>query len=446
MSIERTDIEQALDILGPGTRLDVLGENAELLRYAESEITAQHSERRLRVRVKVNRDGRTAGGTLETLDPIAVQVLADRLTAALADLPAPADQPEAPEAADTGTTPDLEQLVVEPATSIVDCDPAVRHEWFTTVRDGLDQSARLGGAIRYDVLDRVVADSAGLFRSETLTKASIQAIAKQDGQSASVKLVHRDADLIPIGDIPGRLREALRPLPAREPFRGTCRVLLKPSAVNTLIATFGHWALGAQHYASGRSVLAGRMGQQVVSEKLTLVDDATDSAGLVSGFDAEGNIRRRTPLIDSGVLTGVVSDRRRAELTGGVPTGHAVPDGWRFGGDPVPSHLLLDAGDATEDELLAECGSGLVVNRLDYLRVLHPKQTLVTGTTRDATYWAEDGKLVAWHPQLRFTFRMDEVLNAVLAVGAIREIGDQTFMDSVVVPSLLIDAGPLVLA
>ena len=444
MSIERTDIEQALDILGPGTRLDVLGENAELLRYAESEITAQHSERRLRVRVKVNRGGRTAGGTLETLEPAAVQVLADRLTAALADLPAPSGEPE-PTAVPSVAAPDGEPIVVEPATSVLDCDPAVRHAWFATVRDGLDESARLGGAIRYDVLDRVVADAAGLFRSETLTKASIQAIAKQDGQSASVKLVHRDADLIPVGDIPGRLRDALRPLPVRESFRGTCRVLLKPSAVNTLIATFGHWALGAQHYASGRSVLAGRMGQQVVSEHLTLVDDATDTAGLLSGFDAEGNVRRRTPLIDRGVLTGVVSDRRRAELTAGVPTGHAVPDGWRFGGDPVPSHLLLDAGEASEDELLAECGSGLVVNRLDYLRVLHPKQTLVTGTTRDATYWAEDGKLVAWHPQLRFTFRMDEVLNAVLAVGAVREIGDQTFMDSVVVPSLLIDAGPLVL-
>ncbi|MEU4191312.1 metallopeptidase TldD-related protein [Kribbella sp. NPDC026611] len=441
MSIERTDVEQALRILGPGTRLDVLGENADLLRYAESEITAQHSERRLRVRVKVNRDGRSAGGTLETLDPTAVDVLAGRLKAALADLPASPteDRLTVVDGADD------EQFVVEPAQSIVDCDPAVRHVWFTTVRDGLDATARLGGAIRYDVLDRVVADADGLFRSETLTKASIQAIAKQDGQSASVKLVHRDADLIAIDTIPDRLRAALRPLPVRENFRGTCRVLLKPSAVNTLIATFGHWALGAQHYASGRSVLAGRLGEQVVSEQLTLIDDATDPAGLLSGFDAEGNVRRRTPLIEHGVLTGVVSDRRRAGLTGGVPTGHAVPDGWRFGGDPVPSYLLLDAGDATEDELLAECGSGLVVNRLDYLRVLHPKQTLVTGTTRDATYWAEDGKLVAWHPQVRFTFRMDEVLNAVLAVGAVRELGDQTFMDSVVTPSLLIEAGPLAL-
>ncbi|HET6739395.1 MAG TPA: hypothetical protein VFH76_10695, partial [Kribbella sp.] len=145
MSIERADIEQALRILGPGTRLDVLGENAELLRYAESEITAQHSERRLRVRVKVKRDGRTAGGTLETLDRDAVQVLADRLGAAFADLPVAANGES--ESAPADPVPELEQFVVEPAKSIVDGDPAVRHQWFTTVRDGLDESARLGGAI-----------------------------------------------------------------------------------------------------------------------------------------------------------------------------------------------------------------------------------------------------------------------------------------------------------
>jgi hypothetical protein len=40
---------------------------------------------------------------------------------------------------------------------------------------------------------------------------------------------------------------------------------------------------------------------------------------------------------------------------------------------------------------------------------------------------------------------MADVLNAVLAVGSVRERCDQTFMDSIVVPSLLIEAGPLVL-
>ena len=141
----------------------------------------------------------------------------------------------------------------------------------------------------------------------------------------------------------------------------------------------------------------------------------------------------------------MVSDRRRAEVTGGVPTGHAVPDGWRFGADPTPSHLLLDAGEATDDELLAEIGAGLVVNRLDYLRTLHPKDGLVTSTTRDATYWAEDGRIIGRHPQVRFTFRMSDVLNAVLGVGRDRERGGAVFMESVVTPSLLIDTGPLVL-
>jgi predicted Zn-dependent protease len=443
MSIDQAQVEQALEILGAGTRLDILGENTDLLRYAESEITAQHSERRLRVRVRIDRDGRAVAGSLETLDPQAVRALADRLSAAIAELPCPSET--AGDTAEATLNAELEQPTVEVSRTVLQSDPAVRHQWFKTVRDGLDASTKLGGAIRYEVMDRVVADSTGLLRAETLTKASIQAIAKQDGRSASVKLLHRDADQIPIDEIPARLREALTPMPMGEAHHGTCRVLLKPQAVNSLIATYGYAALGANAYATGRSTVSGRLGEKVASELITLVDDGGDADGLPSGFDAEGNGRRRTTLVDRGVLTGLVSDRRRAALTGGVPTGHAVPDGWRFGGDPVPSHLLLAAGESTEDELLAECGSGLVVNRLDYLRVLHPKETLVTGTTRDATYWAEDGKLVAWHPQLRFTFRMDDVLNAVLAVGSTRERCDQTFMDSVVVPSLLIEAGPLVL-
>jgi predicted Zn-dependent protease len=441
MSIQQAQVERALEILGAGTRLDVLGEHADLLRFAESQVTAQHSERRLRVRVRTTRNGRSVAGSLETLEPAAVQVLADRLEAALADLPpgAPTTSTEVP-ADHSAETPE-----VRASASVLQADPADRHRWFSTVRDGLDSGTTLGGAIRYDVLDRVVADSDGLFRAETLTKAAIQAIAKKGDNSVSVRHMHRDADQVPVDEIPTKLRTALRPLQTREAHHGPCRVLLKPQAVITLMATYGHFVLGATGYATGRSAVAGRLGERVVSDLLSLVDDGADADGLPSGFDAEGNVRRRTQLIDHGVLTGVVSDRRRAAFTGGVPTGHAVPDGWRFGGDPSPSNLLLAPGDTTDEELLADCGSGLVVNRLDYLRSLHPKQTLVTGTTRDGTYWAEGGELAAWHPQVRFTFRMDDVLNAVLAVGNTRECGDTTFMDSVVVPSLLIDAGPLVL-
>jgi predicted Zn-dependent protease len=438
MSIKAAQVQAALETFGPGTCLDITDERSELMRYAESRVHAQHSERRLRARVRINRDGRVAMGSLETLDPVAVKALAERLTDALSVLASGVD------ASKPRLRPDADAPVHVPAASEMTraFSPADRYAWFSTVRDGLRGFADLGGSIRNETFERVIADYDGLYRSEVLTKASLQAIAEQGDRSAGVRMVHRDAGQIDAAPVAGRLRAALAPLPDREAVKGTCKVLLRPEAAIALIATYGYVALGAAGYVEGRTAVAGRLGTPVVSDLITLTDDGSDPAGLPSGFDPEGSPRRRTPLIDKGTLVGVVSDLQHAKVTGGRSTGHAVPLAWRFGGDPTPSHLLVEPGVSTDEELMAGLGTGLLVNRLDYLRVLHPKDTMVTGTTRDATYWVEDGKIVAWHPSVRLTFRMDEVLNAVLAVGKDRERGEAVFMESIAAPALLIDAGP----
>jgi predicted Zn-dependent protease len=437
MTIDNTEVQYALAAFGPGTTLDIADEQAGIMRYGRSRVTAQHGERRLRIRARVNRDGRTVSATLDTLAKADVDAMAGRLADAMSVLATrvPEGPPPSPS--------DIDRPVVTPAASeaTLGATAADRYAWFSAVRDGLGD-AQLGGSILHETVERVVADHDGLYRAETLTKTSIQALAEQDGRSASVRLLHRDAAAIDIAPIAGQLRSDLRPLPEREGPLGTFRVLLQPQAVITLLATYGYAALGAAGYAEGRTAVAGRLGQQVVSDLLTLRDDGTDPAGMPSGFDTEGTPKRNTPLLARGRLVGVVSDRARADVTGGVSTGHGVPLAWRFGADPSPSHLLLEPGSATDDELMATLGDGLVVSRLDYVRVLHPKDTLVTGTTRDATYWAENGRLAAWHPSVRFTFRMDEVLSAVLAVGARRECGETPFMESVVAPALVIDAGP----
>ncbi|WP_316744734.1 metallopeptidase TldD-related protein [Streptomyces sp. MK7] len=437
MSIDPRQVRSALDIMGRGAHVDLSQERTGLLRYARSQVTAQHSEERLRVRVRLTEGGRTALGTLETLEPTEVRALSDRLRSALALLPAPSGEPDAfPRSAADPVAPEV-------GTATLSAGPAERHAWFSAVRDGLADTAQLGGSIRHDVIHRVVADHSGLYREETLTKASLQAIAERDGRSSSVRVVHRDAARIDPTDVARRLLDDLTDLPERESVSGTFRVLLRPQAVITLLATYGYVALGAAGYAEGRTAVAGRIGSRVTSDLLTLTDDGTDQAGLASGFDPEGTPRRPTRLIDRGVLTGVVSDLKHADVTDGSSTGHAVPAGWRFGADPSPSHLFLAGGDRTEEELAAVCGTGLVISRLDYLRILHPKDTLVTGTTRDTTYWIHDCEPVAWQPSVRLTFRMDEVLDAVLAVGSRRERGEAVFMESVVAPALLVEAGPI---
>lgn len=435
MTVEREAVESALETFGPGTRLDVTAEHVGLLRYARSQATAQHDERRFRVRVRVTREGRTASGMLETLAPGPVHALASRLEADLDILPRRNAEPAAIAPADGSVT------VPEANEATLRAGAAERHAWFEAVRNGLRGKAELGGAIRHDVVERVVA-SHGLYRAETLTKASLQAVAEREGRAASVRRVHRDAAAIEVGDIAGRLLDDLRPLPSCEPWRGPCRVLLRPQAAITLIGTYGYVALGAAGYEQRRTAVAGRLGQHVASELVTLVDDGSDPAGLPSGFDVEGTPRQRTPLIEHGLLRGIVSNGAWAHVTEGRSTGHGVPDGWRFGADPSPSHLLLENGEASEAELLEACGSGLVISRLDYLRVLHPKQTLVTGTTRDGTYAVRDGRVVARHPRVRLTFRLDEVLSTVVAVGAERERGELVFMESVVAPAILVEAGP----
>lgn len=431
MTIDPNAVRTALDSLGPGSAVDVSAESTGLLRYAHSKVVAQHSERRLRVRVRLTRGGRTVCGTLETLDPAAVRALGEHLAEAL---PPGAPDEQAPE-------PDSQTATEDTSPTVL--GESGRHEWFELVRKGLGDDVSLGGSVRDDDVERVIADHSGLFRAEHLTRAAIHAVAAKDGRSVSIRRMHRDPKQVDVEGIPDELLGELAPLPVCEPVHGPFRAVLRPQAADALVATFGYAVFGAAGYARGTTAVAGRMGDQLVSELLTLTDDGHDPAGLPSAFDAEGVVRRRTPLIERGRVAGVVSNREFAHVTGGRSTGHGVPFGWRFGALPSPSHLLLAAGDATDDDLLAACGDGLVVSRLDYLRVLHPKDTLVTGTTRDGTYLVKGGQIVAVHPPVRLTFRMDEVLRAVRAVGARREIGDAPFIESVVAPGLVVESGPL---
>ncbi len=89
------------------------------------------------------------------------------------------------------------------------------------------------------------------------------------------------------------------------------------------------------------------------------------------------------------------------------------------------------------------CGTGLSIQRADYVRVVNSRQTLVTGTTRDATLWIEHGRIAARVPQFRFTLRLADLLGNVEVLGSRRERGDSVFMESVVAPAMLVSALPV---
>jgi predicted Zn-dependent protease len=296
---------------------------------------------------------------------------------------------------------------------------------FERAAASVPDGAAIGGSVTHVTATHSVANTDGVRRAETRTRAAMQVVATVGDRSSWARVVARDAAEVDVPDVGAGLAE----LPSRELAPGRYRAVLAPQAVVTLLATLGQVAFAA---GAGGS-LEDRVGAELFSLLLSVVDDGCDDAGLPSTFDCEGVAKARVPLVERGVVRGVVSHA----------TGHAVPPGWRFGAGPAASHLLLAAGDATDEALLEACGDGLYLQRVDYVRVVQPRQTVVTGSSRDATLWIAGGRPVARLPQFRFTLRLDELFASVAALGARRERGETPFMESIVTPGMVVDAFPV---
>jgi predicted Zn-dependent protease len=391
-------------LLAVADHVEVLRERQELLRFGGSRITYQHSEEKLTLRAR--RGSRWVA--LSKLDP-------DELRRRFDGEPRGAVEPPSGRLRSVQTA----FAATEAAT------PEERIARFRTALAALPGGATLGGSVAHTVVDHTVANAAGLAREERRTRALVQLIATEDGRSSYGRALHRDAAQL---DDLAAVADGLAPLPDRPLEPGRYRAVLGPQAMVVLAATLAQIGF---HPTDG--AFAGRLGEQLLGENVSLVDDGADPNGLPTTFDCRGTPKQRVKLIDRGVASGFVA----------AETGHAVPPAWRFGAGPSPSHVLLEAGDATDDDLLAACDTGLAIQRVDYVRVVHPRQTRVTGSSRDATLWLENGRAVARVPQFRFTLRLDELFSSLEALGARRERGEAAFMESVVAPGAVTSSFPV---
>jgi PmbA protein len=196
---------------------------------------------------------------------------------------------------------------------------------------------------------------------------------------------------------------------------GVYRVVLEPYAFADLLDYFSHDSFGALGLLDKRSYFTDRLGQKAFDEKISITDDALDPRGLPKAFDFEGTPKRSVQLVEKGVARGVVWDRATAARAGdgAESTGHAPPAELRDWG-PLPSALSVLPGDAESvDELAELVGDGIYITRLHYLGVVHPREGIITGMTRDGTFRIHDGKVAEPLVNLRFTVAVPDFLGAV---------------------------------
>jgi predicted Zn-dependent protease len=311
----------------------------------------------------------------------------------------------------------------------------------------IDAAGDIGlyGIFTSGVTEIAVASSTGVAAEQSATDAVCLCLAADEEASGwSERTGWRIADVDPAE--PGReaAEIASRTRGGGELEPGTYRAVLEPVAVADLVRWFSYDTMGAQGYLEERSYFCGRIGEQAFDPKVSVADDALDSANLPKPFDFEGTPKQRVPLIEEGVVRGVVWDRITAARAqdGQVSTGHAPPDAWRFFG-PLPMAYSMAAGEVGSSEELAELvGDGIYVTRLHYLSVVDPRGGVLTGMTRDGTFRIRDGKIAEPLVNLRFTVAMSDVLGDVPGLSRDRmlvnlnDLYDERFPHAALVPAI----------
>ncbi|MFC4426442.1 TldD/PmbA family protein [Deinococcus navajonensis] len=166
----------------------------------------------------------------------------------------------------------------------------------------------------------------------------------------------------------------------------------------------------------GKSPLAGRLGEAVASDLVTLVDDPTLPRGMNSrAFDAEGCPSAPLTLIGAGQLSSFMHNAQTAARAGTVSTGHASRMGYQGLVGVGPSNLVLQAGKTPEAQVRAGVTGVLVTG----VSGGHAGANPYTGdfSLQAEGFWLDNGEVA--HPLEVFTVAGNilEVLRGVQAVG-----------------------------
>jgi predicted Zn-dependent protease len=207
--------------------------------------------------------------------------------------------------------------------------------------------------------------------------------------------------------------------------------------VGTLVAFLSYMGFGGRGVMEGRSCFSGREGQKVASDAVTIVDDALSSDTIGLPFDFEGTPKKRVEIIRNGVFESAVHDRRSAKQAGVESTGHALPAPNPEG--PFPMNVTFEPGQASQQEMIGSVERGLLVTRFHYSNIVHPKDAVITGMTRDGTWLVENGEIAYPVKNFRFTQSILDALEETSFVGAETEMVSEFFFGASRVPGLKVD-------
>lgn len=234
------------------------------------------------------------------------------------------------------------------------------------------------------------------------------------------------------------VQEGVSLLDASTVKSGEYRVLLRYDVVQDLLSTFSS-VFSAEAVQKGLSLLGGKLGEQIASPKVTLIDDPLlPNGGASAPFDAEGVATKTKEVIAQGTLTTFLHNLKTAKKDGVESTGNAFRASFKSPVGISPSNFYIKPGEKSYDELVQELGSGLII--ID-VQGTHSGANPVSGDFSLGAYGylVENGKITRAVDQITIAGNFFKLLESVEEIGSDLEFGIPGYGGNVGSPSLIIE-------
>ena len=173
----------------------------------------------------------------------------------------------------------------------------------------------------------------------------------EDKKSGSDFIITRDFAKINPEKIANKaVKQATDLLNAAPPDSGQYPVVINNDMMASLLSTFSG-IFSAKNVQEGKSLLRGRLGQEIASPVVTILDDGLHPDGMsTSPFDSEGYPSQRTPLVAKGVLTTFLHNTVTAAKDQAESTGNGSRS-YKGSLTVSPTNLVLEAGENSVEDL-----------------------------------------------------------------------------------------------
>ena len=282
------------------------------------------------------------------------------------------------------------------------------------------------GAFSKDIMKTAISNSLGVEAETEYTAAFIEVNTRagDDAVEGSGFCVKRSRD---VGDFDFEeiallaAKDAVNSINPQQIPLGDYEAIFLPEAVSTFTMFIGLLGFSAKANQEGYSFIGDKLGSKVFDEKLSIVDNGRDLSTLNAvPYDGDGVPKKELTLVDNGVAMNLCYDNYHALKEGKESTGHALPKfgrGFWYRGVPLPVTQIVEPGDASIEDMIEDTKKGVLITRLHYVNPIRRDLAIISGMTRDGTWYIEHGEIKHPLKVMRFTDGITRVMGAIDAIG-----------------------------